>query len=72
MWEAIRYGNMRLRELEEAGISLRRKSARLDEEIAKIKVGFIQMGYAKEPLREPDLAGPPTLLAQAVTLLSWW
>jgi len=53
---------LRLRELEEEGARLRRKSVRLDEEISKIKIRLAQTGYTKMRLRGSDLAGPPKIL----------
>ena len=69
--EAIWHGNMWLRELEEVGVRLRQKSARLDEEINKIKIGGTQMGHTNVKMRGLDLAIPPTILEWVVTLLSW-
>jgi len=69
--EAIQNDSLRLHELEEVGARLKRKSMRLDEEIDKIKRGDAQMGHVSTRGKEPDLDDPPTILAQAVTLLSW-
>jgi len=69
--EAIWCGSLRLHELEKRGARLSRKSTRLDEDIEKIKIGDPQIDHASTQGKELDLAGPPTILAQAMTLLSW-
>jgi len=43
----------------------------LDEEICKLKIEVTKMGRVNARVRGVDLAGPPTILEQFVTLLSW-
>jgi len=69
--KALRHGSNRLCEIDEEWARLRRKSAMLDEDISKIKIGVTQAGSTNMQIRELGLARSSLVLERAVTLLSW-
>jgi len=66
----IWHGSRRLHKVNKEWAWLKRKSAMLDEEINKMKIGIAQVGHTNLQRREPSLVGSTLVLERAMTLLS--